>query len=1008
MFRHGKRIVRVIKAAPRSTRNSLPANRRTMSRDYTFTNLTILRTPIYSFRDYRGMPGLQELLDEPYFRSAIAVASDGLFRELTQAEFQLKRLSAKARHALHRYYNRMCFRPTPFGLFAGITALEWGASAQIILGNNKIIHSFPDFKSVVALSDQVTRESTSDVILYALNNTLYSLKTEYRYLSYTDNASLKRIFYLYQMERSKEMDKFFCFLQTGKNRAAIIEYLVLSAGFSELDAQLFFLQLAEEQVIQPVLSPATNGADLVPSDAKSGPIQGETGNNRYVNLEVSLQAGMLEKAHQQVILDALNVIDRLVPQQEPPELYTFLKAFERKYDGQMVPLLEALDLEKGIGYGGLMDVVGSDDYRKDVHLEEKKDMAQSVEWTLAHAFLLEHWQMIPANGDVIQLDREKIDRLPMTEALYPSNMSVLFRMADDGIYIEQAGGASASALAGRFTFFHDKIWQHQKEIAEMEQRSNPDVIMAEVSHISHLHTANIDRRRHIYSYEIPILTGSSLDPGKQILLNDLWVCVDHGTIILWSKRLNKRIVPRLSSAFNYKNDKLPVFRFLCDLQQHQVKTGFHFDLEDFFPGLKHYPRIQVGKVILQLARWNLDEFELKRLSALAENEKIIRLLKEWQIKYRWPRYISLDEHDNQLVFDTSNDDSLLFLRDNIKAVKKAVIREFPFCRQSAVAGSDNKPRINQFIAAIRHDAPVYRSNKDYGRLIQMAQNKQRKYITGSEWLYVKLYCHPSKANELLLSCLMPLMQTARARKITTKWFFIRYRDPEYHLRLRFHINPDDTGQMIVLLQDAFFNAVENGTVTGIQYDSYKRELERYVLTEETERVFYDSSRLTLCYLNSLSQTDTGGHEQFIVDCTQSMTAAFGLTGEARAGMFQQLYLSLYAGFINSQATNEQLKQRYRDFQKVIVASKTSHPTIAVEFAAFQKGLSGISGKAAEWNDRDRFTLLGDIIHMHLNRLLTDGQREQELVIYYCLYKHYYSEHARYIHANCALSTALSG
>ena len=32
-------------------------------------------------------------------------------------------------------------------------------------------------------------------------------------------------------------------------------------------------------------------------------------------------------------------------------------------------------------------------------------------------------------------------------------------------------------------------------------------------------------------------------------------------------------------------------------------------------------------------------------------------------------------------------------------------------------------------------------------------------------------------------------------------------------------------------------------------------------------------------------------------------------------------------------------------------------------------------------------LLADLIHMHLNRLFIDRQRNQELIIYYCLYKH---------------------
>ena len=40
------------------------------------------------------------------------------------------------------------------------------------------------------------------------------------------------------------------------------------------------------------------------------------------------------------------------------------------------------------------------------------------------------------------------------------------------------------------------------------------------------------------------------------------------------------------------------------------------------------------------------------------------------------------------------------------------------------------------------------------------------------------------------------------------------------------------------------------------------------------------------------------------------------------------------------------------------------------------------------------SLISDLMHMHLNRLLVDQPRQQELVLYYCLWKHYQSKAAR--------------
>ena len=53
---------------------------------------------------------------------------------------------------------------------------------------------------------------------------------------------------------------------------------------------------------------------------------------------------------------------------------------------------------------------------------------------------------------------------------------------------------------------------------------------------------------------------------------------------------------------------------------------------------------------------------------------------------------------------------------------------------------------------------------------------------------------------------------------------------------------------------------------------------------------------------------------------------------------------------------------------------------------FDRRISGLLKVAMGFSRERREQLLADIIHMHLNRLFADRQREQELVVYYCLHK----------------------
>ena len=61
-----------------------------------------------------------------------------------------------------------------------------------------------------------------------------------------------------------------------------------------------------------------------------------------------------------------------------------------------------------------------------------------------------------------------------------------------------------------------------------------------------------------------------------------------------------------------------------------------------------------------------------------------------------------------------------------------------------------------------------------------------------------------------------------------RWFFIRYGDPDWHLRLRFHGRPERLqGEVLPTLQAAAAPLLEDGRLWRLQLDTYEREVERY-------------------------------------------------------------------------------------------------------------------------------------------------------------------------------------
>lgn len=61
---------------------------------------------------------------------------------------------------------------------------------------------------------------------------------------------------------------------------------------------------------------------------------------------------------------------------------------------------------------------------------------------------------------------------------------------------------------------------------------------------------------------------------------------------------------------------------------------------------------------------------------------------------------------------------------------------------------------------------------------------------GSDWLFVKLYGPSDFEDDLIAQRLRPFAESALSDGLADKWFFIRYSDPDPHLRIRFHGAPE--------------------------------------------------------------------------------------------------------------------------------------------------------------------------------------------------------------------------
>jgi thiopeptide-type bacteriocin biosynthesis protein len=638
---------------------------------------------------------------------------------------------------------------------------------------------------------------------------------------------------------------------------------------------------------------------------------------------------------------------------------------------------------------------------KDVQFDNPKEREKYLKWTAAHSMLLNklHQQQDDYSAyQIVLTEKDLAEITPPRSGHQPApSISVVFRLHNGLLYLESAGGASAASLIGRFSAFNDRFLDIAVTIAEEEQERNPDVLFAEIAHICDLHAANINRRKHIRQYEVPVIVTSTLEEDRQLALSDLYVSVRHNRIILRSKKHDAIVIPRLSTAFNYHNNALSVFRFLCDLQYQGLTPGFKLELEHFFPGLRFYPRVVYKSTILSLATWHLraDDFSLIRTADPAEQyDRFCQLAR----RIKLPRYFALTHHDNQLVFDKDRPEEVLLFLDAIKHSDNLTLTEFLLSGENRpdVTDSRGRPLIGQYTAALYLNEMVYHFPAP--AKFEETASGNRNFAPGTEWVYFKIYCHPILANELLCRSLMPLLEWVYDRKIIDKWFYIRYNDPDHHIRLRLHTVNGPSDMLMALFSQQLRTLLDEQKIEKYHIDTYVRELERYApaTIEDVESFFFSSSQFTISYIDKSAQDDDphSYNLDFIMLSMEEILNAFDLTLKQRVSLFYNLYLGFYKEFGEDKNLKKSLEKKYADLRREM-------NRIYENLDVLKAGLNGYCTRLHEHcrviADKVRpeplpvkEKLLGDMIHMHLNRLFVQNPRRQELIIYCLMYKHYNS------------------
>jgi thiopeptide-type bacteriocin biosynthesis protein len=289
---------------------------------------------------------------------------------------------------------------------------------------------------------------------------------------------------------------------------------------------------------------------------------------------------------------------------------------------------------------------------------------------------------------------------------------------------------------------------------------------------------------------------------------------------------------------------------------------------------------------------------------------------------------------------------------------------------------------------------------------------KRKFLLGSEWLYIKIYGGPKILEDVLINEIYELNKTL-SLDFVDKFFFIRYYDDDgNHLRIRYHIkNTRKTlGEILFKINNRLSLYIEKNLLAKVTFETYNREVERYgsINIEDIETLFSCESSLILLIIKKIDNNDVGFLEEkrwlYCIYLIDFILSKFLFSIDDKTRVLEQYYEFYKKEFNLSKTDCKLLNDRYRvksDEMKGMVNSEVIIMTLLndLQIDTYTNAFSNILKRKKEKKlDVDFDSLVMDIIHMTCNRFFRIKQRNHELVLYHFMTKYYTSHKAKISYA----------
>jgi lantibiotic biosynthesis protein len=633
---------------------------------------------------------------------------------------------------------------------------------------------------------------------------------------------------------------------------------------------------------------------------------------------------------------------------------------ERYGPRALVGVLDAVDADIGLGYPagylGASTPAGAAMTHRDLTLltlAQKAALRRQREIPLDEAMVTDLAVTDP--GTPIQPTTELTVRIHASSA----------RSLSEGEFTLAIVGVSRTAgtTTGRFLdLFERQDRERMSALYAGMPTANRGALTAQLSVPTRFtSTDNIARAPQVIAHLLPL--GEYHDDGEgRIALDDLAVTADAQRIYLVCLSRRRLVEPVVLNAVEPTQYTHPLARFLVEATTALSVPCAAFDW-GAAASLPFLPALRYGRTILSPARWRLVATDLP--GPAARWNEWDSALTVWRDEVALPRTIYLGDGDQRIGLDLSEPAHRALLRAQLDRADTAVLRAAPETDTAGwIGGYVHEIVIPLVAAGLPATAPRWLAEGE-------PVDRDHAHLPGYQGrFYVKLYGHANRQNSILTRHLSHLLNELREQVTSqVQWWFLRYQDPDEHLRLRLTVPADNFAATAARIGVWSQRLRRAGLIARVQWDTYFPETARFggdAAMDAAESYFAADSAAALAQLTASGEK--GGPDRRALTAASMLDLVIALIGDSAAAM---------RWLIEHARTEASAPARPLYDQAIALANPNNHHDLATQpggehvvscWAQRRAALAAYRQVLGETGTIPATVLLPDLLHLHHVRM----------------------------------------